>query len=148
MFVVSNFLLSICSHAWLVLTFKHRGDGIATLAAATRLTVLILAGVMIGLCTYFAPGDERATAALMAVVHFGIFSALMGHGEGGASRQAMFAILMIAIEPVGLSFRWAPGLYFMDQILTVWVLVAGVVFIMKSEGKVPSRGQREAPPDE
>lgn len=138
MLAVSNFLLSICSHAWFVLTFKHRGEGLSTLSAGTRLALVILAGVIIGLCTYFAPGDERATAALMAAVHFGIFSALMGHGEGGGPRQAMFAVLMVVTEPVGLSFRWAPGLYFMDQILTVWVLVAGVTFIMRSVDRSPS----------
>lgn len=119
---LNSLIMALCSHAWYVLTFRHRGEGLDTLSAHSRVALLFLAGLLIGICTYFAPGQERGTTAVMAVVHFAIFSALLGSGAGGGQRQAMFAILTGITEPAGLVFRWTPGLQFMDLVLSWWVV--------------------------
>ncbi|WP_137887726.1 hypothetical protein [Pseudomonas sp. 2FE] len=123
---MSDYLTALGGHALRILALRHNGDGLRSIGAkhATGLAGIGISAVLI--CTLLAPdisggtGPVGATAvAILAALALRTF---------GPHAVAGFGIFLLATEPVALLLRHQPMGALLDQMFSLWCLIALSVY--------------------
>ena len=134
----TDYSRALLGHAWLILTFRHRGQGL-DLATPHLLLISLLAAslaaitALVPVASVVADPYSVAQVAAVALLAFGGCFVLLGR-----SAAAGLVVLIILTEPLAIVFRLAFAQP--DYYLSVWTLVAQFVFFLRCKpGRAESR---------
>lgn len=128
---LTGYAMSLAGHAWAILRFRHRGQGLA--GPDAQLLTLGLIATFLAFTTAAVTPSENISHSAVIVGAIAAASFAASYSFFGRVAAAGFIITTIVSEPVAIAFR-AGGLAQIDTILSVWVLAAQIVFFARTSG--------------
>lgn len=124
-------LAAVAQHGWTILLFRHHGQGLGNVQRQHAQVLLATTLLVVILTTYFAPGLNRGQTTAFAGLWFIVLSMIVS--VFGVRAIAGWACLYLVTEPACLLIRYLPHGHALDQVASLWTVVAAMLFMKRCE---------------